>query len=102
MAGGGGIESLHEGDELVRRIFDAVPGGVVYVGADGSIRQANADGLRILGMGFDELPKRFITDWDPVTIREDGSPFPVAEYPVAMVLTTGESQPPVTIGVRKP
>jgi PAS domain S-box-containing protein len=96
------IQTLHEGEELVRRILDAVPGGVVHVARDGSIRSANPDALRILGLRFDELSKRFISDFDPETIREDGSPFPAAEYPVALVLTTGKSQGPVTLGVRKP
>ena len=30
------IETLHEGEELVRRILDAVPGGVVHVGYTGT------------------------------------------------------------------
>src|SRR3954469_8730231 len=97
----GHIETLHERDELVRRILDAVPGGVVHVARDGAIRSANPEALRILGFRFDELTKRFISDFDPETIREDGSPFPASEYPVALVLTTGKPQGPVTLGVRK-
>ncbi len=96
------IQTLHEGEELVRRILDAVPGGVVHVARDGSIRSANPDALRILGMRFDDLTKLFISDYDPETIREDGTPFPAAEYPVAIVLTTGKAAGPVTLGVRKP
>jgi PAS domain S-box-containing protein len=95
------IETLHEGEELVRRILDAVPGGVVHVRKDGSIREANTDALRILGLRFDELTSRFITDFETETIREDGTPFPAAEYPVALVLATGKAQLPVTLGVRK-
>jgi two-component system, cell cycle sensor histidine kinase and response regulator CckA len=96
------IETIHEGEELLRRILAAVPGGVVHVARDGSIRDANPDALRILGIRYDALTKRFITDFDPETIREDGTPFPAAEYPVALVLTTGKPQGPVTLGVRKP
>lgn len=96
------ISTLHEGEELVRRILDAVPGGVVHVGKDGAIRSANPEALRILGYRFDEVTSKFVVDWDPVTIREDGSPFPMEEYPVAKVLATGAPQPPVTIGVRRP
>ena len=94
------IQTLHEGDELVRRILDAVPGGVVHVAGDGAIRTANVDALRILGIKWDELSKRFITDFETETIREDGSSFPAAEYPVALVLATGKSAGPVTLGVR--
>ncbi|MDB5216983.1 MAG: Sensory box histidine kinase/response regulator [Myxococcaceae bacterium] len=95
------IHTLQEGEELVRRILDAVPGGVVHVAKDGAIRSANVDALRILGIRFDVLAKRYITDFDPETIREDGSAFPAAEYPVAMVLTTGKAAGPTTLGVRK-
>jgi two-component system cell cycle sensor histidine kinase/response regulator CckA len=95
------INALHEGEELVRRILDAVPGGVVHVAKDGAIRSANVDALRILGIRFDVLAKRYITDFDTETLREDGSPFPAAEYPVAVVLSTGKSSGPTTLGVRK-
>ena len=98
----GGIRSLQEGDELVRRILDAVPGGVVHVASDGSIRQANPEALRILGIRFDELSKRYIADYGPETIFEDGRPCTVEDYPVAKVLATGKPQAPVTIGVRRP
>lgn len=96
------IENLHEGEELLRRILDAVPGGVVHVGIDGAIKSANPEALRILGYRFDEVTSKYVVDWDPVTIREDGSPFPMEEYPVALVLTTGKAPPPVTIGIRRP
>ena len=95
------IHTLHEGEELVRRILDAVPGGVVHVAKDGAIRTANPEALRILGLRFDVLAKRYITDFETETIREDGSPFPTAEYPVAVVLSTGKSSGPTTLGVRK-
>jgi PAS domain S-box-containing protein len=96
------VRSLHEGEELVRRIFDAVPGGVVHVAADGSIKSANPEALRILGYRFDELTKRFISDFEPETIFEDGRRCPVSEYPVAKVLATGEPHGPTTIGIRRP
>ncbi|HEY8073228.1 MAG TPA: PAS domain S-box protein [Labilithrix sp.] len=96
------IDSVHEGEELLRRILDAVPGGVVHVDRDGSIKNANPEALRILGFRFDALTKRYISDFDPETMLEDGSPCPVAEYPVARVLRTGKPAGPVTIGVRRP
>ncbi len=96
------IETLHEGEELVRRILDAVPGGVVHVTRDGSIKNANPEALRILGYRFDAITSRFVSDWNPETIHEDGSPCPVEDYPVAQVLGTGKPAGPVTIGVRRP
>jgi len=96
------IRSLHEGEELVRRIFDAVPGGVVRVARDGSIVTANPDALALLGYRFDHITEKFIADWDPTTINEDGSPCPHGDYPVAQVLATGKASGPRTIGVRRP
>ncbi|MBX3202373.1 MAG: PAS domain S-box protein [Labilithrix sp.] len=93
---------LEQRASLVRVILDAVPGGVVHVATDGSVVEANAEALRILGYRFDDLTQRFISSFETTTLREDGSPCPVAEYPVARVLATGEPQEPVTIGVQRP
>jgi PAS domain S-box-containing protein len=79
-----------------------MPGGVVHVATDGSIVEANAEALRILGYRFDDLTQRFIVDFETTTVLDDGSPCPVSEYPVAKVLATGEPQGPLTIGVRRP
>jgi PAS domain S-box-containing protein len=96
------IRTIYEGNELVRRILDAVPGGVVHVGSDGSIKSANVEALRILGLRHDAPTQHYITDFDPEVIREDGSPCPASEYPGTRVLVTGEPQGPTTLGVRRP
>jgi PAS domain S-box-containing protein len=89
-------------DELVRRLIEAMPGGVVQVGADGSIQAANAEALRILGYSYDAATKRYTHDWSGETLREDGSPCPVEDYPVSRAMMTGQAQPPMTIGIRQP
>lgn len=88
--------------ELVQRIIEAVPGGVVHVGTDGSIQRANTEALRILGFHYDDVTKRYIADWDPQTLHEDGSPCPLEDYPVAKVLATGKPDGPITIGIKRP
>ena len=97
-----GQRDIYDRASLIRTVLEAVPGGVVHVAADGSIVEANAEALRILGFRFDEMQRRYISDWDPVTIHEDGRPCPVEEYPVALVLTTGKPQGPTTIGIQRP
>jgi PAS domain S-box-containing protein len=97
-----GQRDIYDRASLIRTVLEAVPGGVVHVGANGSIVEANAEALRILGFHFDEMQNRYISDWDPVTIHEDGRPCPVDEYPVALVLTTGKQQGPTTIGIKRP
>ncbi len=87
---------------LVRGVLEAVPGGVVHLGRDGSILEANAEALRILGYRSEDLANRQVIDFGSDTIREDGSPCPVEEYPAARALATGRVAGPATIGVRRP
>jgi two-component system cell cycle sensor histidine kinase/response regulator CckA len=93
---------LRASEQLNRSIIDAMPCGMVHVQADGSIIAANAEALEILGLRFEELSAKYVVDFDTQTLREDGSPCPVEEYPVSRALTTGDAQEPVTIGVRRP
>ncbi|MCA9645114.1 MAG: PAS domain S-box protein [Myxococcales bacterium] len=93
---------LRASEELIERLLDGVPGGVVFVGLDGSVGMGNAEAQRILGLSYDELTQRYVTDFSTVTLREDGSPLPAEEYPVSQALLTGREQPPMVIGVRTP
>ena len=94
-------EAFGASTELNQRILEAVPGGVVVVAPDGAILRANAEAVRFLGLGYDELTRRFVSDFGAETWHEDGSPCPVQDYPVARCLATREPQPPVTIGVQQ-
>jgi two-component system, NtrC family, sensor kinase len=86
--------------ELFEGVFQAVPGGIVLVGVAGNILKANPEALRILGLSWDTLSQRYITNFERETIHEDGSPCPPEEYPVAIALRTGKPSGPTTIGVR--
>lgn len=88
-------------EELKSRIIEALPGGLAHVGADGAILEANAEACRILGLSYDELTRRYTTDFETETVWEDGTPARVADYPVTRALLTGRPQPPCTIGVKK-
>lgn len=90
------LDILRKGSDWL----DSVAGGVVAVRADGSIEACNREALRILGLSFDQITRRYIQDFETETIREDGSLFPVDEYPVTLALRTRESQPGVLLGVR--
>jgi PAS domain S-box-containing protein len=96
------MEAHLQSETLNRWILEAVAAGVVLVAPDGSITRANPEAVRILGLAFDQLSSRYVADFATETIREDGSPCPVEEYPVARCLASGEPQPPATIGVRRP
>ncbi len=93
--------SLLATEELNRRIIEAMPGGIVHVAKDGAILTANEAAMKVLGLSYDALSRRYVADFDQETIWEDGSPCPASDYPVTKALLTGEPQPPVVIGVRR-
>jgi PAS domain S-box-containing protein len=88
--------------ELNDRLIQVLPGGVVEVGRDGAILNANAEAMHILGLSFDSLTRRVVADFRNQTVFEDGTPAPVSEYPVSKALSTGQPQAAVTLGVRRP
>jgi PAS domain S-box-containing protein len=92
---------LNETLELNERLIEALPGGIVHVAANGSILRANAEATRILGLSYDALTQRYLSDFSGETIFENGSPAPVSAYPVSRAIATGQPQPATTIGVRK-
>jgi signal transduction histidine kinase/CheY-like chemotaxis protein len=89
-------------NQLNERLIEALPGGVVHVSKDGAILRANGEALRILGLSYDQLSRRYIADFQATTVFEDGSPATVADYPVAKAIMTGLPQPALTLGVTKP
>lgn len=95
-------EQLDSERELNARIIEALPGGLVHVRTDGQILRANDQALAFLGLSYDRLTEAYVADFEPQTLWEDGTPCPVADYPVTRALVTGETQPPATIGVRRP
>jgi len=93
---------LSASKELNERLIELLPGGVVQVSKEGAIVSANAEALRILGLGYDELTRRYVRDWEPETIFEDGRPATAADYPVTKAMQTGNPQPALTLGLRRP
>ncbi len=88
--------------QLNERIIEALPGGLVHVRNDGAILRANREACQILGLAYDRLTGMYTRDFDTETIWEDGSHCSLEEYPVTRALATGQTQPPRTIGVRRP
>jgi PAS domain S-box-containing protein len=94
--------ALRASMELNERLIEVLPGGVVHVSKDGAILHANPEALRILGLSYDELSRKYVADFGTETIFEDGRPAQVTDYPVTKAMTTGMPQPATTLGVRKP
>lgn len=93
--------ALMASEEVNRQIIEAMPGGFVHVATSGAVLGANREALRLLGLGYDALTKRYTHDFALETVFEDGTPCSVEDYPVTRALATGEAQPPMTIGVRQ-
>src|SRR5687767_3301380 len=88
--------------ELAQRILAAVPAGICQVSLNGALCFANSVAIDFLGLSYDELSKLYIADFENKVVYEDGRECPVAEYPVARCLATGQAQPPTTLGVQRP
>ena len=95
-------QALRFGEELNRRVLEAVPGGIVRVGADGAVLSANEGAQHFLGYRLDPARQIYVSNFRGRTIREDGTDFPVEEYPVSRCLATGQPQPAATLGVVRP
>ena len=93
--------AIHESD-LAQRILEAVPGGVIKVSLEGAISFANSAAVTFLGLSYDDLANLYVDDFENKVIYENGEQCPVSEYPVSKCLSTGEPQPPTTLGVQRP
>ena len=94
-------KELRRGDSVRQHIIDFLPGGVIHIASDGQMMDANAGGLKFLGLSSDALITKKIPDFTGSTFHEDGSPCPPADYPASRCLATGQKQKPVTIGLRR-
>jgi PAS domain S-box-containing protein len=96
------LTELRQTEEVTRRILEAVPAGIVLVSAQGEVLDANRKAVEILGLSYDKLRKRFVQEFEPDTIFEDGRLCPADDYPVSRCLRSREPQDPMTIGVKRP
>lgn len=96
------IASLEESRELYRSVLNALAEGVVIQDISGSIRYCNESAERLLGLSAHELfgMTSFAPRWQ--TIQEDGSPFPIEEFPIRRVWQTAKPSTNRVMGVCKP
>ncbi len=95
-------DALAVSEQRYRRLVDAMAEGVLECGPDGQVRVWNAKAERMLGVparGF--VGRHWLAGgWE--ILREDGSPFPPQELPLARTLRTGEPHSDVVVGLRPP
>lgn len=95
------LEAHASRERLYRFLFEHVQAGIVLHRASTEIIYANQSALDMLGMRYDELLGAFYTDEHFDFIREDGSPLPLEEFPVARVLETRAPVSQYVIGLHR-
>ena len=93
-------EALRESEALYRTLVAALADGVVLVDRTGKLVTWNDSACRILGLDANRPGgySLFADQWDAV--REDGRPFPAAEFPATLALNDGQPRHGVVMGVR--
>jgi PAS domain S-box-containing protein len=74
----------------LRGVLDALSEGVIVLGADGAVVDANQSAAAILNVALDELLGSNITMGTEI-VREDGGAYPRAELPPVIAITHGRS-----------
>jgi PAS domain S-box-containing protein len=91
-------ESLRRSEEHYRSTVSALNEGVMVFDAKGGVLACNPSAERILGLTLFQMreQKGTLTDWQ--VVREDMTPFPHEQLPIARALATGQSQRDVVFG----
>jgi diguanylate cyclase (GGDEF)-like protein/PAS domain S-box-containing protein len=92
--------ALQASEAQLQLLLDSVQTAVVVHGPDSAIRYANPAAAAILGLTREQLLGKAVIDPAWHFVREDGSPMPVAEYPVSRVLARKEPLRDYIVGVR--
>jgi PAS domain S-box-containing protein len=93
---------LLESEERFRNLLGNLQVGVLLTDSRGEIVLANGRARALIGLTEDELVGKahFDTDWD--VVYEDGSPFPIEEFPVARAISDGRAVRQMVMGLRAP
>jgi signal transduction histidine kinase len=92
-------EALQKSEEKYRTLIDNLTTAVVVHGPDTSILLFNAMALSLLGLSEDQMLGKTAMDPQWGFLQEDGSPMPLGDYPVNLVITSGEAFHGQVIGV---
>ncbi|MFO7927833.1 PAS domain S-box protein [Natronomonas sp.] len=97
-----GRVELSNHTEMLGRMFETSPVGIVIVDANGAILDANDRAESVLGLDHDEITDRTYGDdrWHPM--KNDGTALPKSELPVAIALENGEAVFDFEHGIKSP
>jgi PAS domain S-box-containing protein len=86
----------------LRTLWAALPVGVMVIGADGEIAEANREAERMQGVPMGHLQGLRLADAGRRVLRADGSAYPVEELPALRTLASGQALQNETVGVPMP
>ena len=94
--------ALRESEGRLRGLIQDLNVGVLLVSSQGDILWSNSAALEMLGLTVDEILGLNVRDpsWD--VVKEDGTPFPSAQFPAVVALETRRPQRDVVMGVKRP
>jgi PAS domain S-box-containing protein len=93
---------LRESEQRLRAVVASAAEGIVLQDATGRVLLTNPSAERILGRGLEGTMGSIASGWCWRAIREDGTPLPCLEQPVAITIRTGEALSDVVIGLPTP
>ena len=93
--------ALRESEDRYRAVIAVMVEGVI-VGSEHAVRTVNASAERLLGLTPVQMTNRAARDPRWSAVREDGTPFPLAEHPLSVTLHSGEPKSKVIMGIYKP
>ena len=83
-------------------VVESLSDGVILMNANGLIETANKRAIEILGLTKEQAEGREVANPSWSAVKEDGSVFPVEEFPAVHTLRTGEAQNNVVMGLTNP
>ena len=94
-------DALRLSEHKSRGLLDALRSGVLVHAPDGQVLDANPSACRILGQCLEHLRGRPASGQTWRFLEEDGTPMPLARYPVNQVLASGEPLRNLVVGVQQ-
>lgn len=95
-------KALAKAEDQYRTLVDSLSEGVIVMNVNGLITTCNKRAGEILGYEIDNLTGKLVASSHWNAVREDGSEFPLDDFPAIVTLNTGEEKNNVIMGINKP
>ncbi len=95
------LEAASPSLALCRSVLEAMAEGVIVVREDGCLLSANEAATKMLGLGFEDLPRAdFFDRWQ--MMRSDGAPYSAEDHPFRVAFREGAPRQSLLIGLTRP